>query len=129
MPPPFPRPLAGGQPLRNHPTGFPAFFDKRKPRVVTADPWAFFRHLAMDCSRRQDRGRAAAFVEQAFDFFEAAANPQIGSKPVLYYYSFLNLAKSALLIRQVPIPTELKHGISDPRANARAVVAMPMELP
>jgi hypothetical protein len=73
----------------------------------------------MDCSRRQDRGRAAAFVEQAFDFFEAAANPQIGSKPVLYYYSFLNLAKSALLIRQVPIPTELKHGISDPRANAR----------
>lgn len=118
MPAPFPQPLEG-EPVKSHPTGFPAFFDRRKPRIVTADPWAFFRHLARDFPLRPDRSRALAFIEQAFDFFEAAENPQIGSKPVLYYYSFLNLVKAALLVRRVQIPSDVHHGISDPRANVR----------
>ncbi len=118
MPAPFPQP-ASGKPVKNTPTGFPAFFDTRKPRVVTADPWAFLAHLVEDRVPRANRSAGFSYISQAFDFFEAARNPQIGSKPLLYYYSFLNLAKIALLIKNVRFPVAATHGISDPRANQR----------
>ncbi len=108
-----------GSIVKHHPDGFPLFFDKRKPRVVTADPWAYLSHLAVGRLSGDQKGEALAFIEQAFDFYEAAQNPQLGSKPLLYYYSFLNLAKAALLISGVQIPLNATHGISDPRANIR----------
>ncbi len=108
-----------GDPLSNPPTGFPLFFDKRKPRVVTADPWAFLCHLAAERLTGEQRRRAFAYVEQAFDFCEAAHAPHVRSKPLLYYYSFLNLVKAALVLRRIAIPPAPKHGISDPRANAK----------
>ncbi|MGE5708724.1 MAG: YaaC family protein [Nitrospira sp.] len=66
-----------------------------KPRIVTADPWAFLNHLVDDRLSRSNRSAAFSYINQAFDFFEAARNPQIGSKSLLYYYSFLNLVKTA----------------------------------
>jgi len=62
---------------------------------------------------------ALAYIAQARDFYEAAANPRLGSKPLLYYYAFLNLAKAALVTRGVSLPAAAKHGINDPRANVR----------
>jgi hypothetical protein len=118
MPAPFPQ-HRSGMPVKNTPTGFPAFFNSRKPRVVTADPWAFIEHLVDDQVPKGNRSAGFSYINQAFDFFEAARNPQLGSKPLLYYYSFLNLAKTALLIRNVRFPVALMHGISDPRANQR----------
>ena len=56
-------------------------------------------------------------LEQAFDFFEAAQNPNISSKPLLFYYSFLNLAKVTLLIQGIPLPAKLSHGISEVEIN------------
>jgi hypothetical protein len=114
-----PEKAKNGSIVEHPPTGFPLFFDKRKPRLVTADPWAFLSHLAVERLAGERRKEALAFIEQAFDFHEAGQNPQLGSKPLLYYYSFLNLTKAALLIRKVPIPLTTKHGISDPRANMR----------
>lgn len=114
-----PRKAKKGVLLRNPPTGFPLFFDKRKPRVITADPWAFLSYLAVTGLPAEQEGEAQAFIEQAFDFYEAAQNPQLGSKPLLYYYSFMNLAKAAILIRQISLPPAAKHGIGDPRANNR----------
>jgi hypothetical protein len=106
-----------GRPLQSQPTGIPLFFERRSPRLVTADPWAFLRHTAAEYLDAPTLGRAIAYVAQAFDFFQAAENPQIGSRPLLFYYSFLNLAKLALLIHRVPIPLRLRHGIEDPAAN------------
>jgi hypothetical protein len=60
-----------------------------------------------------------AYIAQARDFYEAAQNPRLGSKPLLYYYAFLNLAKAALVARGISLPAAAMHGISDPRANAR----------
>lgn len=108
-----------GIPVKNPPTGFPLFFDKRKPRVVTADPWAFITHLIEKRLPKAEEDRALALVEQAFDFHEAAANPHLGSKPLLHYYSFLNLVKAALLFWQVNLPANAQHGIVDPKANTR----------
>lgn len=62
---------------------------------------------------------ALAYIAQARDFYEGAQNPRLGSKPLLYYYAFLNLAKAALVTRGVNLPAAAVHGISDPRANVR----------
>ena len=41
-----PRAPREGKPVKRQPSAFPFFCDGRKPSVVTADPWAFLRHLA-----------------------------------------------------------------------------------
>jgi hypothetical protein len=105
--------------VRDAPTGFPLYVSKRQPRVVTADVWAYLTHAARDRLPKADETQAAAFVDQAFEFFEAARNPRTGSRPLLYYYSFLNLAKVLLLIRRVPISVAPKHGIRDPKENIK----------
>lgn len=117
----YPPPRPGGLLVKNPPTGFPLFCSStRSARVVTADPWAFYRHLALTKLNGGEAVRALPFIDQAYDFFRAARNPHAGSRPVLYYYCFLNLIKAALLIQRSPIPVVLKHGISDPKANQRS---------
>jgi len=100
-----------GSRLRNQPTGMPLFFERRGLRVVTADPWAFLKHLASE-RKKAEAARLHAYIDQAGDFFAAAENPRTGSKPLLYYYSFLNLAKVALRLRGVNLPAKLMHGSS-----------------
>lgn len=113
---PAPRP---GTLLKNQPSGIPLFFGKRSPRVVTADPWAFYRNSVATSLGAKERLRAYAYINQAYDFYRAAENPQVGSKPLLYYYCFLNLVKVPLLIWGIPIPLRLMHGIEDPKANMK----------
>ncbi len=86
---------------------------------MTANPWAFLRNLAVDKLPQPEDKAALAYIDQAFDFFEAAHNPHLGSKPLLYYYSFLNLVKAALLVRKIKIPPAVHHGICDPQANTK----------
>jgi len=105
--------------VANHPDGFPCYFEKRKPRVITANPWAFMEHEISRQLPISKESVALAYVQQARDFYEAAQNPRLGSKPLLYYYAFLNLAKATLVTRGVPLPPAARHGISDPRANVR----------
>lgn len=118
MPAPFPPPRPGA-PVNNPPIGFPAFFDKRQPRVLTADPWAFLQDLVAARLDRRQRETGYSYINQAWGFFEAATNPHVDSRPLLYYYSFLNLVKAALLIRRVPLAMKPVHGIFDPRSNQR----------
>ncbi len=118
MPAPFPPPTKG-LPVNNAPTGFPAFFDTRQPRVLTADPWAFLQELVTARVDRRQRDTGYSYTSQAWELFEAASNPHVGSRPLLYYYSFLNLVKAALLIQGAPLALKAEHGISDPRSNQR----------
>jgi YaaC-like Protein len=118
MPAPFPQSKDGNL-IANSPTGFPAFYDKRKPRILVADIWAYMSSLVIEKLSKEQKRRALAYLEQAFDFFEAATTPRLGSKPLLYYYSFLNLAKVALLINNIDFPPSVYHGITDPRRNHR----------
>jgi hypothetical protein len=108
-----------GHPVKNTPAGFPLFFDRRKQRIVTADPWAFLSQLAVTKLKKNREAIALAYIQQGHEFFEAAQNPRLNSRPLLYYYAFLNVVKAALLIRGIAIPAAAKHGISDPRANSR----------
>ncbi|HPD72840.1 MAG TPA: YaaC family protein [Candidatus Krumholzibacteria bacterium] len=95
------------------------FFRKKRQRIITSDPFALMEHLVTSELSSAQRSEALAYVEQASDFYDAASAPRLGSKPLLYYYSFLNLEKVLLLLRGVEIPTAARHGISDPRANIR----------
>jgi len=119
MPAPFPPPKIGKE-LSNELTGFPLFFNKRKPRVITADPWAYLEHLTSKGLTASEQKQSLAFIEQAYDFYSAALNSQAGSQPLLYYYSFINLIKAAFLIDKNPLPDEkLRHGIDDPKTNIK----------
>lgn len=118
----MPRPsnLRKGNRLRHQPRGIPLFYlGKRIPRVVTSDPWAFLRHKSRIDLTKDHAARATAFIDQAFDFFEAASNPRTSSRPLLYYYSFLNLAKVLLLHRKIALPLLVRHGLKDPGANIK----------
>jgi hypothetical protein len=105
--------------VARQPGAFPLFCDGRRTSVVTADPWSFLHHIAARELSGANQKRSFAYLDQARDFYEAASNPRLGSKPLLYYYAFLNLAKFALVVRGVPLPQKIKHGISDPKANSK----------
>ena len=116
----------GGE-IAEPPTGFPHFFKRLQPRIVTADVWAFLETSVKTNTKLtiNQKRQAVAFIQQAFEFFEAAQNPRIGSRPLLYYYSFLNLAKVAVLLGGTTLPPVVRHGISDPRENIRQRLRLP----
>jgi hypothetical protein len=116
-----------GKKLRDYPTGFPLFYQKKRtPRILTSDIWAFLRHISIKkfSGNKEKEKEALAYIEQAYDFFEAAHTHRISSRPLLFYYSFLNLAKVFLLQKGVNLTPAPKHGISDPRANIRRRVQL-----
>lgn len=65
------------------------------------------------------RNRAIAFLEQAADFYQAASSPRIGSKPLLYYYSFMNLAKAFLTVHTQLDLVRCTHGLREPADNVK----------
>ncbi len=108
-----------GRLIPNPPSGFPAFMGRQQPRVITADIWAFLQHQISTRLPKPKCIQASAFLDQALEFFEAARSPSLSCRPLLYYYSFLNLAKVFLTLKTVMIPVVLKHGISDSKVNRR----------
>ncbi|WP_163866736.1 YaaC family protein [Myxococcus eversor] len=83
--------------------------------IFTSDPWGIIlSHTKQRCPAIA-RPAALAFLKQAEDNFRAATDASIiGAKPVLLYYSFLNLAKSYILTQglQRDLNTA-QHGISE----------------
>jgi hypothetical protein len=67
----------------------------------------------------KDRSRAEDHLWQGFEFYEAAKNPRFDSRPLLYYYSFLNVTKTFLLARGIPIARRAQHGVTDTKSNDR----------
>ncbi len=113
-----------GDPLGKPRRGFPAFFHgKTRDRIITRDVWAYLRHATNSLGVRS-KLRAQAFLNQAEDFYQAASNPRLSSRPLLYYYAFLNLAKVLLLQRGGSLPAKVGHGLFDPRANSKAIIAI-----
>jgi len=99
---------------------FSLFFDsKARRRILAADVWSCLEHLIGERLSRQQRPRANAHLWQGHEFFQAAQNPRFDSRPLLYYYAFLNASKAFLLARGVKLPPQTRHGVSDPSANAR----------
>jgi hypothetical protein len=79
-------------------------------------------------TRKKDRAAVAwnlrLYVEQAFQFYEAAKGTKPTTAPLIYYYSFLNLAKALCELRHPQFHERMEcygHGLSW-RPNPRRIV-------
>jgi hypothetical protein len=92
--------------------GFPLRTGPRYVALVLAsDPWEYLDYHLRDELGERGAERPRAFLEQARDFFQAAESHRVSSRPLLYYYSFLNLAKVLLLARGVSLDDRPIHGL------------------
>jgi hypothetical protein len=84
-------------------------------KLFVSDPWPVMRHAILEVGQRSARDAGLAFLEQAQDFFGAATRAHTSaSKPLLLYYSFLNLAKALVLVRTPALDLDrAKHGLSE----------------
>jgi hypothetical protein len=72
--------------------------------LYASEPWAVVSGSLTDqIPAESDRRAAQSFVRQAREYFTAAERADtIESRPLLDYYSFLNLAKALALARRRP---------------------------
>ncbi len=105
--------------ITNHKNGFPLFSDPiidldigKGKKVVISDIWAFWYYLVKKfVSRKQKNNEMErellSYLEQAKYFYESAEKSPIKSKPLLYYYSFLNLSKVICVFKKTWIHLEI----------------------
>lgn len=116
---PRPRNARDGEEIVPSKSGFPIFFRKRQNRVLTSNVWSLLSSLSERYLEEAENADAQAYLEQAQEFFTAASSPRIRSKPLLYYYAYLNLAKVFLLHRGRTVPPTAKHGMTETTLNIR----------
>lgn len=83
--------------------------------LFALDPWnVIVSNIRKSCPS-SSKSEAEACVEQAQDFYKASLTATLASaRPLLLYYSFMNLAKAYCLTRgSVQTFNQAKHGISE----------------
>lgn len=102
--------------------GFPLFATSRPTanflkleRNRVSDIWAFWDYLIKQHLKRNGKAMEtflSSLHEQAMYFYKAAEQAPLRSQPLLYYYSFLNLAKIFLSLTEgLDSTKEYQHGI------------------
>jgi len=85
-------------------------------RIFSTNPWpTIVRSIQRSCPALSKQS-ALAFVEQAQDYYRAATSGDVSAaKPLLLYYSFMNLAKAYILHtgQRPSLDINSKHGISE----------------
>jgi hypothetical protein len=99
---------------------------KLQRRLYVKDPWATLNEAVYrsDIPRRRI-DEALYYLEQAEDYFNAGTQTsgRISVKPVLLYYSLLNLAKCLLAVRRPTLDlSHAYHGLSATRPAQRAIL-------
>ncbi len=99
---------------------------KLQRRLYVKDPWATLFEAVYRTRIPKPRSREAlSYLEQAEDYFNAGiqSGGKIAVKPVLLYYSILNLAKCLLAVRNRGLDlSRAQHGLSAARNQGRAVL-------
>lgn len=83
--------------------------------LYAADPWAVIAgSVTGGIAAASDRAAATSFVRQAREYFAAAERAtSIETPPLLYYYSFLNLAKAIAMGRgRSGLVGKVSHGVA-----------------
>ncbi len=99
--------------------GFPLFTREEsvvylgyEKKLIISDIWAFWDYVIK--KKNREKQFLLSLLEQAKNFYIAAENSPIKSQPLLYYYSFLNLAKIVLCFKHNYNDTNLfLHGIGE----------------
>lgn len=110
-----------------NPSSIPLFYPAKSTNYLlnandirVADVWPFLRYTIKVARKNKkplksgERIFLLNLLEQAEYFFKTAADAPIKSQPLLYYYSFMNLAKVAInLDSYLGNGQKYNHGISD----------------
>jgi hypothetical protein len=95
-------------------------------RLYVKDPWATLFEAVYRSTVPKARVREAlSYLDQAEDYFNAGTQigGRIGVKPVLLYYSVLNLVKSLLAARRPSLDlSHAYHGLTATRAHKWAIL-------
>jgi len=98
--------------------GFPLFTRKNNnvylgnnKKLIISDIWSFWDYIIKKSNR--DIEFMKSLLEQAKTFYLAAETSPVKSKPLLYYYSFLNLAKIIINLEKRYGNSSYMHGISE----------------
>jgi hypothetical protein len=83
--------------------------------LFASDPWFLIESNLKRLANVPARDESVAFLRQAHDFYRAATNSEISAaKPLLLYYSYLNLAKCLATYRAgISLGSRIKHGLSE----------------
>ena len=82
--------------------------------LFVTQPWNIIGHELEKITDPNAKRQALAFSNQARDFFTAAQSSEINAaKPLLLYYSFLNLAKCFVVKKCGTALGTVKHGLSE----------------
>lgn len=97
---------------------FPTFQGAKREGIhsilFAAEPWNIIQHNLEKLSDTNARRQALAFLVQSRDLFTAAQNSDVSAaKPLLLYYSFLNLAKCLTVRRNGVALGQVRHGLSE----------------
>jgi hypothetical protein len=98
--------------------GFPLFTRNSYPinissdKIIISDIWSFWDYLIK--KKNKDKAFLFSLLHQARNFYEVAEKSEMKSKPLLYYYSFLNFSKILIHLEQNnPISQNYNHGIGE----------------
>ncbi len=85
----------------------------RHSMLFASDPWAVIEYSLTDRCVAAERDAAVSFVRQAREYLTAAHSARsTEAQPLLYYYSFLNLAKAlAIANRRTGLVGRVEHGL------------------
>ena len=119
-----------GEPLRTHGARvpfclFPTDYAGQN-FVPLQEPWSYAEfHIKTEYTGTDRIRHALAYLAQSKSFYDTATVANRDAAPLLWYYSFLNLAK-ALLARteQLSALASAMHGISDPADNREGYLSL-----
>jgi len=86
-----------------------------QPRIFVTNPWHAMRHAINKYGCSDTKSDALSFIEHAEGYYKAASLGEVGVvKPVLFYYSFLNIAKAFSLYKGIRNDySKARHGLSE----------------
>lgn len=69
-------------------------------KIFATSPWGVMKQVIEDSLASPAKEQAVAFLGQAQNFYKIASSSHLSpTKPLLFYYSFLNLVKSLALVK------------------------------
>lgn len=82
--------------------------------VFATEPWNLIRRQLEQIAAQDTRRQALAFLAQSRDFYSSAQHADVNAaKPLLLYYSFLNLAKCLVVSRNGTALGSVHHGLTE----------------
>ena len=95
--------------------------------VYTTNPWPFLARVARQDAHPSVVDSVLAFLDQARDLSQAASAAETkAAKPLLLYYSYLNLAKAYVTLRDPSLAGQkAMHGLTEPIVSGQQGLAAP----